>query len=201
MFGSKTLAELVAPAVELARKGFPVSSVYTGLINPQRLALIQRSSAMSDIFLDKGAPPEPGYLLVQSDLAATLELIGQEGVECFYSGPLAQEIVAAVGADGGDLRPVDLADYQVRVLKPLEGKFGDYTILTAPPPSTGGTNLLQLLGIWERCPAPTKPVLGQLSGIDYLARAMGYVFRDQDRYMGDPEHVDIPLKMLPPPNT
>lgn len=193
LMGSRSLAQLVAPAAKLARQGFPVSSVFTGLLAP-RLSLIQGSPAMAEIFLDNGAPPEPGYLLIQNDLADTLEQLGRDGADSFYTGPLAEEITAAVKDFGGVLNPEDLAEYQVRVLQPLERKFGDYTILTAPPPSTGGTNLLQLLGIWEHC--GTKSSLGQLPGIDYLARAMGYVFRDQDQYMGDPDHVNIPLEKL-----
>lgn len=193
LFGSKPLAQLVAPAVELARKGFPVSSVFTGLLAP-RLSVIQRSKAMEDIFLDSGAVPEPGFRLIQPDLADTFEMLGQEGVESFYTGPLAQEIVSAVTADGGTLSHEDLANYQVRVTEPLKGNFGEYTILTAPPPSTGGTNMLQLLGIWEQC--SDKPSLSEIAGIDYLAKAMGYVFRDQDLYMGDPAHVDIPLDTI-----
>lgn len=151
---------------------------------------------MDKIFLDNGSLPEPGFILRQPDLADTLELLGREGVEPFYTGSLAKEIVAAVAKAGGDLNLEDLANYQVRELQPLEGKFGEYSILTAPPPSTGGTNMLQLLGIWEQNPGVDKPVLGQASGIHYLAQAMGYVFRDQDLYMGDPAHVDMPLDKL-----
>ena len=198
LFGSKPLAELIAPAAALARQGFAVSSVFTDLLKP-RLSVIQRSETMEAIFLDKCLPPEPGFHLVQPDLADTLESLGREGVDYFYTGQLAKEIVSAVKDAGGTLSAADLADYQVRVVEPLKGKFGEYTILTAPPPSTGGTNLLQFLGIWEQCPSPSQAVLGQLSGIDYLARAMGYVFRDQDLYMGDPAHVDIPMdKLLSP---
>jgi len=191
--GTKTLAQLTRPAAELARQGFRVTSVFSGLLEP-RLSVLQRSSSMESIFLDKGSPPQPGFKLVQQDLAETLELIGECGADCFYTGPLAQEISAAVQEAGGTLSMEDLADYRVRVLQPLEMKFGQYSILTAPPPSTGGANLLQLLGIWENL--GEGPALGQLSGIDYLARAMTYVFRDQDQYMGDPDHVQIPLDML-----
>lgn len=195
LFGTTPLAELIAPAVALARKGFVVSSVYTGLLEP-RLAKIKGSPTMARIFLAKGNLPKPGFRLSQHDLADTFESLGQTGVEPFYTGQLAREIVAAVSEAGGDLGAEDLADYQARVLTPLEGKFGEYTVLTAPPPSTGGTNLLQLLGIWEQYPGTEKLALGSSSGIHYLARAMGYVFRDQDLYMGDPAHVHIPLEKL-----
>lgn len=193
-FGSLPLADLVAPAIELARKGFPVSSVYTKLLEP-RLDLIKRSPAMAEIFLDRGDLPKPGFTLTQPDLAETLEFLGREGVESFYTGSLAEEIVAAVADAGGDLSLEDLANYRVRELEPLAGEFGQYTILTAPPPSAGGTNLLQLLGIWKQSGAD-KSLLTKPAGIDFLARAMGYVFRDQDLRMGDPAHVQVPLDEL-----
>lgn len=198
LYGTKPLDELVAPAVELARQGFPVSQVYTGVLK-ERLKLIKNSPAMAKVFLDNGNLPQPGFILKQSDLADTLELFGRQGVESFYTGQLAHEIVAATAEAGGDLQAEDLANFQVRVTKPLEGKFGEYTLLTAPPPSTGGTNMLQLLGIWQQHPGAIEVSLDQPDGIHYLAQAMGYVFRDQDQYMGDPAHVDMPLdKLLSP---
>lgn len=193
-FGSLPLAKLVTPAVELARKGFPVSPVYTQLLAP-RLSLIKSSPAMAKIFLDQGELPKPGFILTQPDLADTLEFLGQEGVEPFYTGALAKEIATAAAEAGGDLTTEDLAQYQVRELEPLASKFGQYTILTAPPPSAGGANLLQLLGIWNEFGAD-KSLLGQAAGIDFLAKAMGYVFRDQDFFLGDPAHVQIPLAEL-----
>ncbi len=193
LFGSLPLADLVAPAAGLARKGFPVSQVFTGLLS-QRLSLIKESPVMESLFLDQGNPPQPGFILSQPDLADTLEYIGQEGAGCFYLGEIAREILQAVAAAGGDIGAQDMASYRARELSPLEGRFGQYTILTAPPPSTGGTNLLQLMGIWEHYGHENSPDL--LLGLDYLAQAMGYVFRDQDRYMGDPAFVDIPLNRL-----
>lgn len=193
LFGSLSLAELVVPAIELARKGFAVSEIYTGLLS-QRLPLVKKSPVLAGLFLDQGNPPQLGFILRQPDLADTLKYIGEQGVDSFYHGELAGEIVRAVAAAGGDISAEDLANYRVRELPPLEGRYGQYTILTAPPPSAGGTGLLQLMGIWEQSGQDGSPV--SLAGIDYLARAMGYVFRDQDRYLGDPAQADIPLARL-----
>jgi gamma-glutamyltranspeptidase/glutathione hydrolase len=152
-FGSKPLSELVGPASVLAERGFKVGSHYAEAA-ARRLACLSADRAAAQEFLGRGpdgkrAPLRQGALLVRRDLAETLRTIGRKGPDAFYRGPLADRIVAAVRARGGNLSKEDLARYAVRERTPVEGSYRGRRIASFPPPSSGGAIVVALLQALE----------------------------------------------------
>ncbi|WP_084704891.1 gamma-glutamyltransferase [Beijerinckia mobilis] len=193
--GRLTLAELVAPAVALARDGINVGqdlsdSLYYGY------DLLRRWPSSATIFLDgEGHPLEPGARLVQTDLATTLEAIGRDGEKAFYTGPVASRIVAAVKAAGGSMTLDDLANYRAIERQPVSGVYRGHKVISMPPPSAGGTHLIEILNILEGFPlADYGPDSART--IHLTGEAMRRAYADRAHYLGDPDAVAIPLQKL-----
>lgn len=191
--GRFTLAELIAPAVELARAGIPIENGRADSLHaPNRLGLYPSSRA---IFYDGDKPLPRGSLLKQPDLATTLEAIAKDGPDAFYHGPIADKIVAAVKSIGGIITKEDLADYRVTLRKPVTGSYRGYEIASMPPPSSGGVHLIEILNILEGFDL-AKLGAGSASQINLLAEAMKPAYADRAKYLGDPDRVAIPVKGL-----
>jgi gamma-glutamyltranspeptidase/glutathione hydrolase len=129
------------------------------------------------------------------ELAATLRLLGEKGPGEFYKGGLARKIVEAVRAKGGVMTLDDLAAYEPREVEPLRGAYKGAVIYTVPPPATGGLHVLQFLAILEEWPVGAWG-FGSPSYIHHSAEAFRFIFADHHRYLGDPEHVRIPVQAL-----
>lgn len=193
--GNWDMAELIQPAIDLARDGFEAPRFFATLLG-DRFALISKCEELSQIFLKDGFfPYAEGEIVKQENLADTLTLLAEEGFSAFYEGELAEKIVETVNNDGGILTLDDLRSYEVEMLTPLEGSFGDYTLYTTPLPSSGGIVLLQLLEFWNNYPYETE-VLPDAGEIAYLAEAMRIAFDGCDEHMGDHNFVDVPVEML-----
>jgi gamma-glutamyltranspeptidase/glutathione hydrolase len=152
-FGTRPLAELVAPAAVLAEKGFQVGRAYADAA-AQRLGCLAADEAAAREFLTTGAdgkpaPLLPGARLVRRDLARTLRAVGKAGPDAFYRGPMAERIVEAVRARGGLLSMEDLARYAVRDRAPVEGRYRGRRLVSFPPPSAGGVIVIALLQALE----------------------------------------------------
>ncbi len=146
-YGKAQWTDLVNPAVQLAAKGFPLSfGTSNGLRNSRNLARFPESRR---IFQRDGKFFEMGELLVQSDLGRTLERIQKQGAKDFYEGETARILAKEMAANGGVITLEDLKNYSVRERKTLEGKYKGFHIIAAPPPSSGGVGILQMLGILE----------------------------------------------------
>jgi gamma-glutamyltranspeptidase / glutathione hydrolase len=153
-FGTRSLQHALAPAIDLATRGFRADRAYVREAR-QRLDCLAADPEASRIFLRPGTdgepqPPAPGDRLIQPDLARTLKAIAARGADAFYKGPVARRIARTVQAGGGILTEQDLAAYRVREHDPLEGTYRGYRIVTMPPPSSGGMILLGLLNVLER---------------------------------------------------
>jgi gamma-glutamyltranspeptidase/glutathione hydrolase len=146
-YGKKSWAEVLAPAVELASKGFPVGYLLAESLRES--ALLARFPESRRIFQRDGRFYEAGELLVQPELARTLERIRKEGSRDFYEGETARRLAADMQAHGGLISLADLKDYSVAERQPLTGRYRGYDVITAPPPSSGGVGLLQMLGMLE----------------------------------------------------
>jgi gamma-glutamyltranspeptidase/glutathione hydrolase len=149
-WGKKPWKQLVEPAVQLAAKGFPVSFGLVQTIQSERTS--ERLGMFTDskrIFLRGGKYYEPGELLIQSDLARTLRRIRDRGAKDFYEGETAHLLAADMKTHGGLITLDDLKSYKAMERTPLTGKYRGYDILTAPPPSSGGVGILQMLGVLE----------------------------------------------------
>ena len=192
-YGKKPWAELVHPAVELAAQGFPVSYGLAQSLHASRgLAQFPESKR---IFLRDGKFYEPGELLVQSDLARTLGRIEKEGSKGFYEGETAKLLARDMAAHGGLITEEDLRRYAVRELTPLTGTYHGYTIVTAPPPSSGGVGVLEMLGMLDTT-GYEKGGAGSASVVHYMTEAMRRYFADRSENLGDPDFFKVPLTSL-----
>ncbi|MGV6988577.1 gamma-glutamyltransferase [Testudinibacter sp. P80/BLE/0925] len=193
-WGTMSLAQVIAPAIELADKGFVVSATLGETLKAEKgnLAKWQDSKA---IFFKGDEPLGIGDLLVQKDLAKSLQLIAAQGGKGFYEGEIAQKIVAEMEKHGGLITLDDMKNYRAVERKPIEGEYRGYHIVTMPPPSSGGIHLVQILNILERYPLQQ---FGQNSAkaIRHYAEAMKLAYADRAEYLGDPDFVRIPVNGL-----
>jgi gamma-glutamyltranspeptidase / glutathione hydrolase len=195
-YGSMDLAELLAPAIELAEEGFPVDQKYQTLLN-FRAHVMLRWPETAAIFMDGESVPDVGYIIRQPDLAHTLRRLAEEGFDGFYKGEIAERLVEGTRAEGGIWTLEDLAGYQVVEREPVRTTYRGYELITASPPSSGGIAIAQMLNII----APYDlAVMDQVDRVHLLSEAMRRVYRDRALYLGDPDFVDIPTDMLLSPH-
>lgn len=194
-YGKLPLRKSLAPAIRLAREGFPM---YARLQNGVRYNVdrFRRSPDAARRFLVNGKVPELGTVIVQPELAKTLEIIAEGGAEAFYTGSYAKSLVAAVRKGGGIWTEADLAGYHVIEREPLVGSYHGARIVTSPPPSSGGVVLLDTLNILAGYDLAAMPAL---TGKHLLVEAMRHAYRDRAEYLGDPDFVSVPVAELTSP--
>ena len=193
-YGRTPWAQLVAPAIELASKGFSVSYGLARSLNSSRRTL-ERFPDSKRIFLRDGRPYSAGEQLVQPELARTLERIARLGAKDFYEGETARLLAKAMAENGGLITLSDLQNYTVAERKPLQGGYRGLDIVTAPPPSSGGIGILQMLGVLEGMDY-RKGGAGSASTIHYVAEAMRRYYADRSEYLGDPDFASVPVAAL-----
>lgn len=191
-YGELPLAESLAPAIRLAEEGFEVDLKYQQLLNWRAHIMLQWPETAA-IFMPGGELPAIGDTIVQANLAATLERVAEQGADGFYRGETAEKLVAGVRAEGGIWTMEDLANYRAVEREPIRTQFGDYTLLTAPPPSSGGIAIAQILELIE----PFGYFdMDRVDRVHLLAEAMRRAYRDRALYLGDPDFTDIPTDLL-----
>ena len=189
-YGTMSLARVLAPAIRLCREGIAVSPKLNGMI-VDNLEKIQRYPAAAAIYLPDGLPPEPGSVLKNEDLAATLERIAAEGPAAFYEGPVAEAVAAELGRLGGVFGAGDLKAYQAKLRPPVSGKYRGWDIFSAAPPTGGGTHVIELLNIMEGFDV-RRLGRGSARLLHLLAEAMKMTFADKAANSGDPDFFAIP---------
>jgi gamma-glutamyltranspeptidase/glutathione hydrolase len=194
-YGTMTLAQALAPAIELAEQGITVSQDLAESLDGLKDRLKKWPSSTKVFFKDGGALYEPGETLIQGDLAASLRLIAEQGPEVFYGGPIGEKIVAEVGRAGGHLTIDDLRGYQAVVREPVRGDYRGYEIASMPPPSSGGVHIVQILNTLEGFPIGFLGA-GSAETIHLMAEAMKLAYADRSEYLGDPDVVDVPVAAL-----
>jgi gamma-glutamyltranspeptidase / glutathione hydrolase len=193
-YGKRPWAELVRPSVDLAAKGFTVSyGLSQGL--KSSADKLSRFPESNRIFLRNGKHYEMGETLVQPELGRVLARIEKQGAKDFYEGETARLLAADVTKHGGHITLQDLKNYTVAERKPLLGKYKGYDIITAPPPSSGGTGVLQMLGVLEGS-GYEKEGVGSAASLHWMAEAMRRYFADRALHMGDPDFVKVPVSSL-----
>jgi gamma-glutamyltranspeptidase/glutathione hydrolase len=193
-WGSRPWKELLQPAIRLAKRGFPVSRWLAASISANS-ELFRSDQAASRIFLKEGAPPRPGELLIQTDLAISLERIAAEGQSGFYTGPTAKAVSDTVKRLGGVLDLEDLAAYRTVSRVPVSGTYRGHRIVSFPPPSSGGIALLQILKMLEGFDVKAAGAGSSLE-LHLIAEAERRAFADRSQWLGDPDFVDVPQKGL-----
>jgi gamma-glutamyltranspeptidase/glutathione hydrolase len=193
--GKFRLADLIAPAIELARAGLPVDDDLAESL-PGSARRLGRWPSAAKIFLKAdGRALGPGDRLVQSDLADTLEAIAQRGPRAFYEGAIADRLVAAVRGAGGILTGDDLRNYRPLERAPVRGRYRGYDIVSMPPSSSGGVVLIEMLNILEGYRAGELASDGPQRA-HLLVEAMQRAYADRAAYLGDPATITAPLARL-----
>jgi gamma-glutamyltranspeptidase/glutathione hydrolase len=191
-YGRLPLSMTLGPAIVLAREGFPVDAVYRRLAGFRRDAL-RASPPASEQFLLDGEVPPLGHLLRQPALADTLELIARDGADGFYRGAVAAELVASVRRGGGIWRQQDLQAYRVVERPPVTAFYRGHRIVSAALPSSGGILLSQMLSMLRLLPFDAADEVGR---IHLLVEVMRRAYADRARYLGDSDHVLVPVARL-----
>jgi gamma-glutamyltranspeptidase/glutathione hydrolase len=191
--GRFQLADLIAPALALARDGMPVTDDIADM-SAGELARLKRWPSSAKIFLKPdGTALALGGSLVQSDLANTLEAIAKDGPRAFYNGPIADAIAAAVQAAGGVMTAEDLQSYTAFERAPVRGTYRGYDIVSMPPPSSGGVELIEMLNILEGYDLSHEDA-GQT--LHLMVEAMKRAYADRALFLGDPDQVKAPIEKL-----
>ena len=193
-FGTMKRAGLIEPAIKLAEDGFTLDQ---GDVDKLASAAedFKKFPATADIFLNKGAPFVAGQKLVQRDLANTLRLIKRQGVDGFYKGKTAAAIVKASRAGGGIIDQEDLKRYRTRELAPVECDYRSYHVISAPPPSSGGIAVCEMLNVLEGYPL-RELGWGSAQALHYEIEAMRHAFADRSSFIGDPDFATNPVSQL-----
>lgn len=193
-YGHLSLKEVFKEAITIAEQGFPVSPTFSS-INKDEYEKLLAMDGEDSCYLHQGFPFEPGDFFRNPELAQTFRLLAEQGIKIFYKGKIAQKIIQAVREKGGIMTAEDLASYQPLELKPLHSTYKDFEIWTIPPPGSGGLHIIQLLSIFEQLPLKKWGYLSP-DYIHYFTEALRFIFVDRNRYLGDPEFVDVPLRQL-----
>ncbi|MBV9530479.1 MAG: gamma-glutamyltransferase [Bradyrhizobium sp.] len=193
-YGTMTRAALIEPAVELAEDGFTLEQGDVDML-ASATEDFKKFPATGEIFLNSGQPFLAGQRLVQHDLADTLRLIGEHGIDGFYRGKTAAAIVKASRAGGGIIDQEDLERYKTRELPPIECDYRAYHVISAPPPSSGGVAICEMLNILEGY-SLRELGWGSAQALHYEIEAMRHAYVDRNTLFGDPDFFSIPVREL-----
>ena len=193
-YGTMKRERLLEPAIRLAGKGFVLEQ---GDIDMLHTATgdFRKDPASAGVLLNAGQPFQVGEKLVQRDLARTLKAIAARGTDGFYKGTVAASIVNTVHKGGGIITHADLDQYRTRELAPIECDYRGYQVISAPPPSSGGVVLCQMLNILEGYPLGAMGFRSAQS-VHYQIEAMRHAYADRNSYLGDPDFVRNPIDRL-----
>jgi gamma-glutamyltranspeptidase/glutathione hydrolase len=198
-YGTMTFKQVLAPAIQVATKGFPVNETLHGLMveNEKKFGIF---STTSRLYLKDGKALPTGTIVKNPDLAKAYRELAAKGYKTFYEGPLARAVAAAVNRPpvtaGSQVRPgtmslADLANYEVRIRQPIRSTYRGYDIYGMPPPSSGGVTVAEALNILEGFDLKAIP----RANVEHLyLEASRLAFADRNAYLGDPEYVDAPIE-------
>ena len=193
-YGTLKRQELLAPSIALAEQGFVLDQGDIDMLHTAT-ADFRKDPASGAIFLKAGEPYQVGDKLVQKDLARTLKAISDKGPEGFYKGPVAQALTQSSQAGGGLITQADLDQYQTREMPPVECDYRGYHVVSAPPPSSGGVIICEMLNILEGYPLKDLGFRSAQS-VHYQIEAMRHAYVDRNSYLGDPDFVKNPIARL-----
>ena len=194
-YGTRPLAQLVAPAINLARDGFEVSWQLSGSLTRSKSLLSRFPASLRAFYTAGGSAPQAGDRLTQPDLAITLQRIADKGPVAFYRGAVADLIAAEMQRTGGLISKDDLASYQPVERPPVTGAYRGYRIVSMAPPSSGGIAIIELLNVLEGFPLSDYGA-GSSRTTHVLAEAERRVFADRAQWIADPDFVRVPVTGL-----
>ena len=194
-FGRLKLRDVLLPAAELARNGFPLDATYAGRLaaTAEDLARFEESRR---VFLEpNGKPFAAGQLLRQPDLARSYGAIAEQGIDWFYKGEFPERTEGWMRKNGGLITADDFRKYQVKVREPIRSRYRDYEIIGFPPPSSGGAHVAQILNILSHFDlAKYQPY--SADSVHVIGEAMKLAFADRAYWLGDPDFVSVPRGLI-----
>lgn len=194
--GTMTLKEVSEPAIRLARHGFRCGFLYARATETKIAEHhVGHYDGFSELYMNGEEPRNFGDLIVNPELAGTMEQVAEHGVDWFYNGPIADEIVAAAKEHRGILTKEDMEQYRVKYREPVRGSYRNYEIVSMPPPSSGGVHIIQGLNILENF---DLAAMGHSSAASthVIAETLKMMFADRSVAMGDPDFVKINMEKL-----
>lgn len=190
--GTMSREEVMEPAIRIANEGFTVSAYCANAIS-DAYEKTQKFPEMSKVYLDEnGLPWEEGSVITNPDLGKALQLIADQGADVFYKGEIGEAMVATLAKYDGVMTMDDLAGYEVHELKPVTGDYRGYTVISSPPPSSGGTHLIEILNILENFDVASMEV-NSAEYVHLFAETFKLAFADRAKYMADTNFVTVPL--------
>lgn len=195
MYGTMSLQDVMQPAIRYAEKGFEVSLFLSDITKKNwddSLVKIDRFPLLAMALLKNGRPYDPGEKMIRRDLAKTYKKIARDGPETFYKGEIARLIAEDMEKNGGLITEEDMARYEAKIRRPVTGTYRGHKIVSSPPPSSGGTHVIQILNVVENF---DMKELGHITptAIHVLSEAIVHAYADRSKFMGDPDFATIPL--------
>ena len=190
-YGTMTREQVMNPSIKMAEEGYEVSAVLNRDMM-EEFEVLSRFKACGDIYLKDGYPYSVGDVIKNPDLAKTLTMIRDNGADAFYKGEVAEAMVKAVQESGGILTMEDLAGYDIKLRTPVSGTYRGYEILSSPPPSSGGTTIVEILNILENFDVKG---MGHNSKehLHVLTEAMKMAYKDRGFFAADTDFIEVPL--------
>lgn len=194
-YGTLTLAQVMAPAIALAKEGFAVTSDLADSLAGVKPRIAQWPSSAKIFYNPDGSNLAFNDILKQPELAHSLELIAKHGSQGFYQGETAQKIVKAIKDAGGVMTLADLANYKVVEREPVKGQYRGYEVVSMPAPSSGGIHIIEMLNVLEHFPID-KFGHNTAQTLHVMAETMKRAYADRSEYLGDPDFVKVPTAAL-----
>lgn len=193
-YGTMKRTDVLKPAIDLAEKGYKVTENFSGIIK-DNFEKLNKFEGAKQVYLKNGLPYEAGDTLVNKDLAKTLKLVAEKGKDAIYKGEVAKAIATEVQKNGGILTEEDLANYQVKMRTPVKGTYRGYEIISAPPSSSGGTHVIEMLNMLENY---DLKAMGHntTKSLHVWSEVTKQMFEDRGKYMGDTDFLKVPLTGL-----
>lgn len=194
-YGTMTWAQVVDPALRLAREGIVVTDDLANNLRASKARLTRNPASAAAFYRPDGSDYEVGEILRQPDLAWSLEQLRAGGANAFYRGAIADRIIADMEAHNGIITRDDLANYRVIERAPVEGTYNGFDVRAMSAPSSGGMHIVQMLNILERFPLSDMGY-GSADAMHVMAEAMKLAYADRSKYLGDPDFVELPERQL-----
>ena len=193
--GKLTREEIMAPAIRIAEEGLYISAYAASSITDAYEKATQFPEMQKVYWDENGLPLEAGVVLKNPDFAKTLKIIAEKGKDGFYKGEVAQAIVDSLAKYDGVMTLEDLAGYEATVREPVSGTYRGYTLLSSPPPSSGGTILIEILNILENYDVASLKI-NSPEYIHLIVETFKLAYADRAQYMADEAFADVPLEGL-----
>lgn len=194
--GKLTRQQIMQPAIDLATEGYVVGATTAGAIADYYDYMVTDYTVLGDYYLrDDGLPYEVGEVITNPDLAKSLQLIADGGKDVFYTGEIAEAIIAALDSYDGVMTLEDLANYEPAIREPVKGTYRGYEIVSCPPASSGGTHIVEVLNILENYDLASMGV-NSAESLHVWSEALKACFADRSSFMADTAFTDVPLDGL-----